>query len=75
MLRDWYVNFNFRGCPFINTVLKIADASYQAHHISINLRKSKLLIILMVRVLLPIEQFAALWCCPSDLSPQRIHQR
>jgi AcrR family transcriptional regulator len=40
VLRDWYASPNFRGCPFINAVLEIADASHKAHHISINLRES-----------------------------------
>ena len=40
VLRDWYASPNFRGCPFINAVLEIADASHKAHHVSINLRES-----------------------------------
>lgn len=40
VLRDWYASPNFRGCPFINAVLEIADASHKAHHVSIDLRES-----------------------------------
>ncbi|MFB2772027.1 TetR/AcrR family transcriptional regulator [Pelatocladus sp. BLCC-F211] len=40
VLRDWYASPNFRGCPFINAVLEIADASHKAHQVSINLRES-----------------------------------
>lgn len=40
VLREWYASPNFRGCPFINAVLEIADASHKAHHISIGLRES-----------------------------------
>ena len=40
VLREWYASPGFRGCPFINAVLEIADASHQAHHVSINLRES-----------------------------------
>ena len=40
VLREWYATPNFRGCPFINAVLEIADASHKAHHISIELRES-----------------------------------
>lgn len=40
LLRDWYASPNFRGCPFINAVLEIADASHKAHQVSIDLRES-----------------------------------
>lgn len=40
VLREWYASPNFRGCPFINAVLEIADASHKAHHISVDLRES-----------------------------------
>lgn len=40
VLREWYASPGFRGCPFINAVLEIADASHKAHHVSINLRES-----------------------------------
>lgn len=40
VLREWYASPNFRGCPFINAVLEIADASHKAHHISVGLRES-----------------------------------
>lgn len=40
VLRDWYASPNFRGCPFINAVLEIADASHKAHQVSIELRES-----------------------------------
>lgn len=40
VLREWYASPNFRGCPFINAVLEIADASHKAHHVSIELRES-----------------------------------
>ncbi len=40
VLGEWYASPNFRGCPFINAVLEIADASHKAHQVSINLRES-----------------------------------
>ncbi len=40
VLREWYASPGFRGCPFINAVLEIADASHKAHQVSINLRES-----------------------------------
>jgi AcrR family transcriptional regulator len=40
VLREWYARPDFRGCPFINAVLEIADASHKAHHVSVDLRES-----------------------------------
>lgn len=40
VLQTWYADPNFRGCPFINAVLEIADASHPAHHVSMNVRES-----------------------------------
>ncbi len=40
VLRDWYASPNFRGCPFINAVLEIADASHPAHSVSVGVRES-----------------------------------
>jgi AcrR family transcriptional regulator len=40
VLREWYASPGFRGCPFINAVLEIADASHQVHHVAIDLRES-----------------------------------
>ena len=40
VLRDWYASPSFRGCPFINAVLELADASHKAHQVSIDLRES-----------------------------------
>lgn len=40
VLQDWYANPNFRGCPFINAVLEIADAAHPAHQVSVQLRES-----------------------------------
>jgi len=40
VLREWYASPGFRGCPFINAVLELADASHKAHHIAIDLRES-----------------------------------
>ncbi|MDJ0732691.1 MAG: TetR/AcrR family transcriptional regulator [Nostocaceae cyanobacterium] len=40
VLQEWYASPNFRGCPFINAVLEIADASHKAHHVSVDLRES-----------------------------------
>lgn len=40
VLREWYASPGFRGCPFINAVLEIADASHKAHYVSIDLRES-----------------------------------
>jgi len=40
VLREWYASPDFRGCPFINAVLEIADASHKAHQVSVGLRES-----------------------------------
>lgn len=40
VLREWYASPDFRGCPFINAVLEIADASHPAHEISVKVRES-----------------------------------
>lgn len=40
VLQGWYAEPDFRGCPFINAVLEIADASHPAHQVSINLREA-----------------------------------
>lgn len=40
VLREWYASPDFRGCPFINAVLEIADASHPAHEVSIGVRES-----------------------------------
>lgn len=40
VLQTWYANPDFRGCPFINVVLEIADAAHPAHQVSIQLRES-----------------------------------
>lgn len=40
VLREWYASPGFRGCPFINAVLELANASHKAHHIAIDLRES-----------------------------------
>lgn len=40
VLQGWYAEPNFRGCPFINAVLEIADASHPAHQVSVNLREA-----------------------------------
>jgi AcrR family transcriptional regulator len=40
VLREWYASPDFRGCPFINAVLEIADASHPAHEVSIRVRES-----------------------------------
>lgn len=50
VLREWYASPNFRGCPFINAVLEIADASHKAHHISVGLRESIRQIIIRLAV-------------------------
>ncbi|MEM8614016.1 MAG: TetR/AcrR family transcriptional regulator [Cyanobacteria bacterium P01_H01_bin.105] len=39
VLQGWYADPNFRGCPFINVVLEIADASHPAHQVSVQLRE------------------------------------
>ena len=39
MLQGWYAEPHFRGCPFINVVLEIADASHPAHQVSVQLRE------------------------------------
>lgn len=40
VLREWYASPDFRGCPFINAVLEIADASHPAHDVSVGVRES-----------------------------------
>ncbi|MDJ0518341.1 MAG: TetR/AcrR family transcriptional regulator [Trichodesmium sp. MO_231.B1] len=40
VLREWYASPDFRGCPFINAVLEIADASHPAHNVSVGVRES-----------------------------------
>ncbi|MBD2195760.1 MULTISPECIES: TetR/AcrR family transcriptional regulator [Calothrix] len=40
VLQGWYALPDFRGCPFINAVLEIADASHPAHQVSVQLRES-----------------------------------
>ena len=40
VLQGWYANPDFRGCPFINAVLEIADASHPAHQVSVQLREA-----------------------------------
>lgn len=40
VLREWYASPDFRGCPFINAVLEIADASHPAHDVSVRVRES-----------------------------------
>jgi len=40
VLQGWYANPDFRGCPFINAVLEIADASHPAHQVSVRLRET-----------------------------------
>lgn len=38
VLGEWYAQPDFRGCPFINAVLEIADAEHPAHQVSVALR-------------------------------------
>lgn len=40
VLGEWYAEPNFRGCPFINAVLELADASHPAHQVSVKLRQA-----------------------------------
>ncbi len=40
VLQEWYADPNFRGCPFINAVLEIADASHPAHQVSMQVREA-----------------------------------
>lgn len=40
VLQEWFASPNFRGCPFINAVLEIGDASHPAHHVSAGVRES-----------------------------------
>ncbi|MGB0560432.1 MAG: TetR/AcrR family transcriptional regulator [Spirulinaceae cyanobacterium] len=40
VLQEWYADPNFRGCPFINAVLELADASHPAHKVSMSVRES-----------------------------------
>ena len=40
VLQGWYAKPDFRGCPFINAVLEIADASHPVHQVSVDLREA-----------------------------------
>lgn len=40
VLQNWYADPSFRGCPFINAVLELADAAHPAHQTSVNVRES-----------------------------------
>ena len=40
VLHEWYASPGYRGCPFINAVLEIADASHPAHHVSVRVRQT-----------------------------------
>ena len=40
VLQEWYASPDFRGCPFINAVLEIADADHPAHQISVQVREA-----------------------------------
>lgn len=40
VLYEWYASPDFRGCPFINAVLELANASHPAHHISVGVREA-----------------------------------
>ena len=40
VLGEWYAQPNFRGCPFINAVLELANANHPAHHVSVTLREA-----------------------------------
>jgi AcrR family transcriptional regulator len=40
VLQGWYAEPDFRGCPFINAVLEIADASHPAHQVSVQIREA-----------------------------------
>ncbi|MBE9171163.1 TetR/AcrR family transcriptional regulator [Pleurocapsales cyanobacterium LEGE 06147] len=40
VLQEWYASPDFRGCPFINAVLEIADASHPAHQVSVRVREA-----------------------------------
>lgn len=40
VLGEWYAQPAIRGCPFINAVLKLANANHPAHHVSVTLREA-----------------------------------
>ena len=40
VLQEWYASPEFRGCPFINAVLEVADASHPAHQVSVEVREA-----------------------------------
>ncbi len=40
VLGEWYGQPDFRGCPFINAVLELANANHPAHHVSVRLREA-----------------------------------
>jgi AcrR family transcriptional regulator len=40
VLGEWYAEPDFRGCPFINAVLELANANHPVHHVSVKLREA-----------------------------------
>ncbi|KOP27301.1 transcriptional regulator [Hapalosiphon sp. MRB220] len=40
ILEEWYLNPNFRGCPFLNAVFELADTEHPAHQVSVMLRQA-----------------------------------
>lgn len=40
VLGEWYAQPDFRGCPFINAVLELANANHPAHQVSVTLREA-----------------------------------
>jgi AcrR family transcriptional regulator len=40
VLGEWYTQPGFRGCPFINAVLELANANHPAHQVSARLREA-----------------------------------
>lgn len=40
VLGEWYAQPDFRGCPFINAVLELANANHPVHHVSARLREA-----------------------------------
>lgn len=40
VLGEWYAEPDFRGCPFINAVLELANANHPVHHVSVKLRSA-----------------------------------
>ena len=39
VLEEWFQDPEFRGCPFINTTVEVADATHPAHRVSVEVKR------------------------------------